>query len=154
MAIRTQFRWTEYFQIDKKFSGMDFYAFRNEDHWEIYTSRTRIREDDYLEGFLEHVFDILHKDFLKWFSYIDETYYSSEEMERDKLANQKQRKEQKQKREKTLIVDMDLSLLDFLEGKITNEKTLNWGVGQIMSKYPKQFNPQVVKKALKQRFLS
>ncbi len=46
----------------------------------------------------------------------------------------------------------DLSLLDFLEGKITEEKLLNWGVGQVMKQYPKRFAPAEVMAALKERF--
>jgi hypothetical protein len=46
----------------------------------------------------------------------------------------------------------DLSLLDFLDGKITEEKLLNWGVGQVMKQYPKRFAPAEVMAALKERF--
>lgn len=41
----------------------------------------------------------------------------------------------------------DSSLLDFLDGQL-NEKTINWGVGQVMKKYPKKFSPQEVKDAI------
>lgn len=47
----------------------------------------------------------------------------------------------------------DLLLLDFLDGKITEEKMLNWGVGQVMKQYPKRFAPAEVMAALKQRFI-
>lgn len=46
----------------------------------------------------------------------------------------------------------DLSLLDFLDGKIDSPKMLNWGVGQVMKQYPKKFSPAEVKSALEERF--
>lgn len=46
----------------------------------------------------------------------------------------------------------DLSLLDFLDGKITEAKMLNFGVGQVMKQYPKRFSPADVMAALKEKF--
>lgn len=46
----------------------------------------------------------------------------------------------------------DISLLEFLDGKITDSKTVNWGVGQIMKKYPKKFNAKEVKNAIINRW--
>jgi hypothetical protein len=49
--------------------------------------------------------------------------------------------------------EFDVSLLDFLEGKITDEKMINWGVGQVMKAHPKKFDPATVKAAITKRFI-
>lgn len=50
--------------------------------------------------------------------------------------------------------DFDLSLLDFLEGKVNGEKMVNWAVGQVMKEYPKRFAPAEVKEAVMKRFMN
>lgn len=49
--------------------------------------------------------------------------------------------------------DFDLTLLDFLEGKVHGEKMINWAVGQVMKEYPKRFAPAEVKEAVMKRFM-
>ena len=49
--------------------------------------------------------------------------------------------------------DFDLTLLDFLEGKVDGEKMVNWAVGQVMREYPKRFAPTEVKEAILKRFI-
>lgn len=89
-------------------------------------------------------------EFLKWFPFADDFIFLEEDREQEREEKKKKKKEA----EESLEVDIDLVKLDFLDGKILDEKTLNWGVGQLMKKYPGEFNPQVVKKALRQKFLN
>lgn len=46
----------------------------------------------------------------------------------------------------------DPKILDFLEGKITDEKLINWAVGQVMKNYPKKYSPGEIKQAITERW--
>lgn len=50
------------------------------------------------------------------------------------------------------IAEFDPSLLDFLDGKITEPKLINWGVGQVMKLYPKKYSAAEIKAAIEKRF--
>lgn len=50
------------------------------------------------------------------------------------------------------VVEFDPSILDCLDGKITSEKMIDWGVGQIMKQYPKKYKPADIRQAIMQRF--
>ena len=51
------------------------------------------------------------------------------------------------------IAKFDPSLLDFLDGKITEPKLINWGVGQVMKLYPKKYSAAEIKAAIEKRFM-
>lgn len=51
------------------------------------------------------------------------------------------------------IAEFDPSLLDFLDGKITEPKLINWGVGQVMKMYPKKYSAAEIKAAIEKRFM-
>jgi hypothetical protein len=46
----------------------------------------------------------------------------------------------------------DLALLDFLADKMTEEKMINWGVGQIMKLYPGKYSAKEINEAIRVRF--
>lgn len=48
----------------------------------------------------------------------------------------------------------DPAVLDFLEGKMTEEKMINWGIGQVMKAHPKKYDPATIKAAITQRWFS
>jgi len=50
------------------------------------------------------------------------------------------------------VAEFDPSLLDFLEGKITEPKLINWGVGQVMKQYTKKYSAAEIKAAIEKRF--
>ncbi len=50
------------------------------------------------------------------------------------------------------MAEFDPSLLDFLDGKITEPKLINWGVGQVMKMYPKKYSAAEIKAAIEKRF--
>ena len=54
--------------------------------------------------------------------------------------------------EKENLDIFDFSILDILEGKIIDEKTINWGVGQIMKLYPKKYDASFIKDKIKNRW--
>lgn len=52
------------------------------------------------------------------------------------------------------VDEFDPSLLDFLEGKITEPKLVNWGVGQVMKLHPKKYSAAEIKAAIEKRYAS
>lgn len=53
--------------------------------------------------------------------------------------------------EKFKVKEFDPTLLEFLEGKI-DQKSVNWGVGQVMKKYPNIYSAGEVKAAIEKKW--
>jgi hypothetical protein len=111
-----------------------------------------------VHGFNEYEIKFIQNNF-EYFGKYQKSFYK-DFFERTKgMPNQREiAKKFEETKDLTLAIEsskmesFDASLLDFLEGKITEAKLVNWGVGQVMKMHPKKYSAAEIKAAIEKRF--